>query len=132
MTPSTLLATALPCTVLLKHNLCVSGDDVAYYRHLRYVDDMDPLLVHIVCVLYRKKGSVPDEQPDLLATIVNWSIDWKAKRLAGERELEKMKEGLSELGRLAMWGLHWKQHHFGKVCQLNISFKMISPVCYFS
>ena len=70
----------------------------------------------MVGVLRSNKVDVPESLEDLLSVIVKWSIDWRAKRRAGQEE--KMKQEMSAVGRVALWGQRWKQYQFRKASSL--------------
>ena len=64
-----------------------------------------PILLHMTCVLFLGKISLPETRTGILTAIVDRCIDWNEIRETGRKTARDTEETLVKLGKLAMRGL---------------------------
>ena len=88
-----------------------------------------PILLHMTCVLFLRKVSLPDTRTGILAAIVERCIDWNEIRETGQKTARDTEEIIVKLGKLAMKGL--QRDHLQQTFT-KVNFDVLITLKYFA
>ena len=91
-----------------------------------------PILLHMICVLFLRRVSLPSTKTGILSTIVRRCPDWDEIRRTGRRTEKDIEDALCRLGKLALEKLLRGDQSFDKVqkpfcSDLFLNQRKISP-----
>ena len=96
------------------NELCSPDDEEEYDFTGSFL--MIPMLLNIICNLFRNNISLPKTKTETIESLVNKVIDREAIRARGKKDVKTAERALNNLGKLAWKGLTARKSVLSKVC----------------
>ena len=103
--------------------LCFPNDQEGYDFTESFL--MIPMLLNIICNLFRNNISLPKTKTETIESLVNKVIDREAIRAKGKKAVKSAEQALRNLGKLAWKGLNARKSVFSKASNTFLQFEIV-------